>query len=127
MPGVYDRLQKKLELEKREEGISPIEIAGLPPNLRKLMRLLVRESLIFYKDLLVKVGEMPERDRLTKSELDEALQELTRQGWLISRGEGERINYQVNLRRRAGSKIAQGIWAKLDEKIAESKKTPGNE
>lgn len=125
MPGVYDRLNKKLGLEKREEGISPLEIAALPPNLRKLMRLLVRESIIFYKDLIDKIGEMPERDQLSKNELDEALKELTHQGWLISRGEGDRVNYQVNLRRKAGSKVAQGIWAKLDEKIAASKAAPG--
>lgn len=121
MSSIFERLQKKLELEKKSEGISPLEIASLPPNLRKLMRLMTREVQIFYTDLVRKVAEMPERDRLSIPELDQALKELSRAGWLIERGEGERVNYQVNFRRKAGSKIAQGIWGSLDAKIAANK------
>jgi hypothetical protein len=118
---IFDRLQKKLELEKKTEGISPLELASLPPNLRKLMRLLTREVQIFYTDLTLKIAEMPERDRMSTQELDQALSELTRAGWLIQRGEGDRVNYQVNFRRKAGSKIAQGIWGSLEAKIAAAK------
>ena len=58
---------------------------------------------------------------MTGPELDEALLTLTRQMWLIRRGEGEQVNYQVNLRRKAGSKLAQGIWGSLDSKINQKK------
>ena len=121
MPGVFDRLQKTLDLAKREEGISPLDIASLPPNLRKIMRLMVREVQISYIDLCQIASEMPEKDRISQPDLDAALLELTVQGWLIRRGEGERASIQVNLRRRPPSKIAQGIWAVLDERIGKKK------
>ena len=43
MTGVFDRLQKQLDIRKREEGISALELRDLPSNLRKIMRLLLRE------------------------------------------------------------------------------------
>jgi hypothetical protein len=121
MSGVFDRLQKKLDLVKKDEGISPLELASLPPNLRKIMRIMAREVQIFYPDLIHKMEGLPERERLSPPELKQALQELSRAGWLIERGEGDRLNYQVNFRRKAGSKIAQGIWGSLDAKIAANK------
>jgi hypothetical protein len=124
MPGVFDRLQKRLDLEKRDEGISPLEIASLPPNLRKIMRLMLREVQIRYVDLCNAVAEMPEENRLSRADLDAALKELTAQNWLICRGEGDYVNYQVNLRRKAGSKIAQGVWANLNLKISQTPPPP---
>ena len=124
MSGVFDRLHKKLELEKHAEGISPLELAGLPPPLRKIMRTMLREVEILSVDLVKLVDEWPEKDRMPRAELDSALQTLTVQGWLIRRGEGERVRYQVNLRRKAPSKVAQGIWATLNEKITPPAEPP---
>ena len=104
---VFERLQQRLNVEKRDEGISAIEIADLPSPLRKIMRLMLREA----------VEAMPEKERMSKPELDQALEVLTRQFWLIRRGEGERVTYQVNLRRKAGSKLAAGVWSALGDKI----------
>ena len=117
MSGVFDRLHKRLELEKRDEGISPLELASLPPPLRKIMRAMLREVEILYLDMITLVEDWPEKDRMPRGELDAALQTLTVQGWLIRRGEGERVRYQVNLRRKAPSKVAQGIWAALNDTI----------
>jgi DNA-binding transcriptional ArsR family regulator len=118
---VFERLQQKLNVEKRDEGISAIEIAELPPPLRKIMRLMLREVELPYADLREAVDAMPEKDRMSKPELDQALDVLTHQFWLIRRGEGERVTYQVNLRRKAGSKLAAGVWSALGDKIVLSK------
>jgi hypothetical protein len=118
---IFERLQKRLEVEKHEEGISPLHIADLPPNLRKVMRLMLREVEMSDVELHQAVEEMPAANRMNPAELDQALDELTSQFWLIRRGLGERVTYQVNLRRKAGSRIAQGIWNVLDTKIEQSK------
>jgi len=41
---------------------------------------------------------------------------------LICRGEGEHLNYTVNLRRKAGSQLGMNFWNALDAKIEESKR-----
>jgi len=121
MSGVFDRLQQQLEIRKREEGISAIELTDLPPALRKIMRLMLREVVIKYTDLCVAIESMDAKSRLSRPELDSALSQLVEQNWLARSGEGEFINYRVNLRRKAGSQLSQDIWSALDSKIDHTK------
>jgi hypothetical protein len=118
MSGIFDRLQKKLEIEEQASGISPLDLAALPPLLRKIMRYMLREYELLYSEICEWVAELPEAERPSQAELDSALDLLTRQFWLIRRGEGQRVRYQANLRRKAGSKLAQGVWSALDSRIA---------
>ena len=114
---VYDRLQQKLEVQKRSEGISALEIADLPPSLRKIMRLMLREVEMSHADLCAHVHDLPEKDRLEMVELNQALEELVKQGWLIRRGEGKGLNYSVNLKRKPGSTLTSNIWGDLEAKL----------
>jgi hypothetical protein len=118
MSGIFDRLQKRLELESQEEGISPLDLAALPPLLRKIMRYMLREYELLYTEICEWADDLPEAERPSRADLDAGLDALSRQFWLIKRGEGARVRYQANLRRKAGSKLAQGVWSALDNKIA---------
>lgn len=118
MSGIFDRLQKRMEVEAQEGGISPLDLAALPPLLRKIMRYMLREYEMLYSEICEWAQELPEADRPTQADLDAGLEILTKQFWLIRRGEGERVRYQANLRRKAGSKLAQGVWTALDSRIA---------
>ena len=113
MPGVFDRLQKQLDIRKREEGISPIELRDLPPNLRKVMRMMLREVVMKYTDLCKAVDAMSDADRLSRPELDSALAALVEANWLMRYGQDEFTSYKVNLRRRAGSQLGQDVWSHL--------------
>lgn len=118
---IYDRLKKVLDVEKQEEGISAGDIAELPPALRKIMRLMLREIEMTHPAIYAAMDAMPAADKLSRADLDQALETLTQQNWLIRRGEGERVNFTVNLRRKAGSSLEQSFWSSLDAKIAENR------
>jgi hypothetical protein len=120
MGSIFDRLRQQLEISKREQGISPIEIAELPPNLRKVMRLMLREVVMKHTELHKAVEAMDASGRLTSAELDAALAKLVEQNWLVRYGEGEFTSYRVNLRRKAGSQLGKDIWSALDGRIAAS-------
>ena len=107
-----------MEVEAQEGGISPLDLAALPPLLRKIMRYMLREYEMLYSEICEWAQELPEAERPTRADLDAGLEILTKQFWLIRRGEGERVRYQANLRRKAGSKLAQGVWSALDSRIA---------
>jgi hypothetical protein len=117
MPGVFDRLQKEIENKQGEGGITALDLANLPPALRKIMRLMLRELELSYPQLTEAIASFPDAERLPISELNEALEVLTRQAWLIRIGQGEKAIYKVNLRRKAGSALAGGIWNTLDSKL----------
>jgi hypothetical protein len=123
MPGVFDRLQNQLNIRKREEGISPLDIADLPPELRKVMRLMLREVVMKYTDLCASVAASDARNRLSQHDLDTSLDKLVEQNWLRRRGEGELMTYQVNLRRKAGSSLDTDIWSALEGRMGASKTT----
>ena len=117
MPGVFDRLNKEIQDKQKEGGITPLDLAGLPPALRKIMRLMLRELQMSYPRLCEAMDSMPEKDRLTRDELQDTLSSLTQQFWLIRIGEGEKAIYKVNLRSRQGSTLASGIWSSLNTKL----------
>jgi hypothetical protein len=117
MPGVFDRLKKEIENKGSEGGITALDMVDLPPTLRKIMRLMLRKLQLSYPQLLETSAAFPENERLSNKDLDEALEALTVQGWLVRIGQGEKAIYKVNLRRKAGSQLASGVWNTLDEKL----------
>lgn len=117
MPGVFDRLNKEIKDKQEEGGITPLDLVDLPPALRKIMRLMLRELQMNYPRLCEVMDGMPPADRLSREELDSALNTLTEQFWLVRIGGGEKAIYKVNLRKKSGSTLAAGIWSSLDGKI----------
>jgi hypothetical protein len=117
MPGLFDRLQREIESKQQEGGITALDLADLSPSLRKIMRLMLRELQMNYPRLCEVMDGVPEAERLSHADLDAALENLTKQFWLIRLGEGERAIYKVNLRRKSGSTLETGIWNNLDARL----------
>jgi len=122
MTGIFDRLQRKIEDNKQRSGITALDLADLPPTLRKLMRVMLRELELNYLRLLEVMEAMSHEERLSQTELNQALDTLTAQLWLTRLGEGERAIYKVNLKRRSASSLPTGIWSTLDAKLKERPK-----
>jgi len=120
MSGVFDQLQKQIDDKEKESGITALDLADLPPALRKIMRLMLRQVQMNYPQLCEAMEKFPEDERMSQSDLDDALKTLSQQAWLIQIGEGERAIYKVNLRKKAGSTIASGIWQSLDAKLKDN-------
>ncbi len=120
--GLFDRLQNQLDDRAKEGGISPLDLAALPPRLRKIMRMMLREIEMTYEQLREATAKMPEADRLNDAELKEALENLTKQSWLIKMGQSDIITYKVNLKRKGPSSLASGIWATLEDKMSAEEK-----
>jgi len=116
MAGVFDRLQKQIEDKQKAGGITALDLADLPPALRKIMRLMLRKIQLKYSELCEAMEQMPEDERLSPADLDRSLKLLVEQAWLIQIGGNERAIYKVNLRRKSGSALAGGIWENLDSK-----------
>ena len=117
MAGIFDRLQNELDDRQQEGGITALDLADLPPPLRKLMRLMLREIEMDYDSLFEAAKAMPQSALTDQNEFDQALETLCDKSWLIQRGQDEKISYRVNLRRKSGSNLSQSIWSALNKKI----------
>ena len=123
MTGIFDRLQKQIDVKRKQNGITVLDLIDLPPALRKIMKLMLRQLQMNYTQLYEAIEQMPEDERLTHAQLDEALTHLAEQAWLIQIGQGERAIYKVNLRRKAGSKLGESIWQNLDARLKDKSGT----
>lgn len=117
MSGIYDRLQKQIDDKRQEGGITVLDLADLPPALRKIMRLMLKQLQMNYVRVCEAVDQLPEGERMSRTSLDEALEKLVEQAWLTQIGKGKRAIYKVNLRRRAGSRLSENVWQNLDSKL----------
>ena len=117
MPGIFDRLQTKIDDKNKEGGITALDLADLPPALRKIMRLMLRQLQMNYPQLCAAMDGLPENERLARADLERSLETLTAQAWLTRLGEGPKAVYKVNLKAKSGSTLASGIWSALDEKL----------
>src|ERR1051326_4039818 len=104
-----------------DSGLSVLDFGDLPSTQRKTMRLMLRQREVTYPDLCQVVDALPEAERLTRSELDDALKNLTEQQWLIRSGEAPVI-YKVNFRRGTRPALARDIWNVLDSVDSEAGK-----
>ncbi len=108
--------------QERGDGVSALDLETLPPTMRKVMRLMLRKIEMAYPDLCKAVEALPEADRLSRADLDEVLNKLIKQRWLIRMDKGRAIAYKVNLRRKAGSSLSKNIWDAIDSTTEPSKR-----
>jgi len=122
MPGIFDRLQERLpDPEEESSGPSPLDIAQLPQHQKSIMRLMLAEYELTYEALLEAVEDFREDRQMSQVELDEALETLASERWLLLVGESN-VLYRVNMKRRAGSKL--DVWADLSARIKSSQQQP---
>ncbi|MBN1200967.1 MAG: hypothetical protein JXJ20_03835 [Anaerolineae bacterium] len=118
MPGLYDRLMDQIgdndddANDKPTGGLTPLDIAALPGDQRKVMMLLLREPGSDGLTLDVLRQKLPD-----VKDLPDILAELADKDWLIVKGRPPNASYKVNLRRKRGSKLVSGIWSSLSDRL----------
>ena len=64
-------------------GLSSFDLLGnVPPTHKTVMKIFLRRIILSPEELVAAVAELPEEKRMTKEQLDEAIQALLGLGWL---------------------------------------------
>jgi hypothetical protein len=117
--GLYDRLTDRIGDDNGEEssgGLTPLDIADLPPAQRKVMFSLLRDT----KTATEGIGFDQLQIKLDHPEgLATTISELIKNNWLIAIGEEGNLRYKVNIRRKRSSSLGFGIWSSLSERITQ--------
>jgi AAA family ATP:ADP antiporter len=94
---------------ERDSGMSTLVLGNLPPHQLRIMRFILQKGgEAVYTELAQALAALPEAERLSQSQVDEALEGLSQQQWLI-RSEAEPLAYRVNFRRKATRDLSEVI------------------
>ncbi len=110
-----------------DEGLSPAELAELPPDLRRIVLMVLREVQVSHVKLHDAMTAQADDQRMTQAEVDTAVGELCKRGLLVRFEDGETILYRVNLRRRSGGQVIQNILQALGLKPSEAGEKTGGD
>ena len=125
-----DQSQNSPQLpDKDGNGIKASYLLDLPPEQRRIMRLLLRHAELTLPDLRKALDALPDGERLTSDEIDKAINVLIEQNWLIRLEANEVVSYKANFQRKTGSggeksaprrrnasPVARGVWEALEAK-----------
>lgn len=115
MPGLYDRLADQLGDENdKPTGLTPLDIADLPDDQRRVMFALLRDPNASSRGLALETLQQKLSDL---EDLPAILAELSKNNWLIIMGEVPNERYKVNLRRKRGSDLGANLWASLANRL----------
>lgn len=115
MSSIAEWLQQQGPEDVQHQGVTTLDLADLPLILRVVARLILRDTEMNYATLCNVVTALPDGERISQGELDEALAALSRQRWLVCTSEGHALAYKINLRRRAGRVMSRSAWAALED------------
>lgn len=84
-------------------GMSTLDLLGGTPAVNRVVRFMLQKNRMTYQELCDAVDQLPENKRLSRADLDAALEELINREWLSREGEGAQAIYQVVLRPKVSS------------------------
>jgi hypothetical protein len=110
MPAIAMTAPKVIEEESRS-GITPLDIAGLPEDQKRVMFSILRDKDAAKDGLTV---EQLQNKLGTTEDLSDTLAQLAQDEWLLTSGTPPAARYKLNLRRKKG-RLSSNIWAALDK------------
>jgi hypothetical protein len=124
---LFDPSGDQPEQSEQDDGLAAVDLLELPAALYRIMRLMLRHVEMDFAQLWDMVEKLPEAERLTRAEVEEALHSLIEQRWLIKTDTANLTTYRVNFRRKIGNvrnaftprtkkdrSLPQRIWDALD-------------
>jgi len=125
MSGLFDRLidQPGDEDDNNPGGLTPLDMADLPPLQRQIMFTLLRDKEAASSGITQKAlaEKLDHPDGLT-----ETLDEMTGSDWLLMLGEPPDVRYKANLRRKRPRGAGSGLWSSITSRLSDdSDPSPG--
>jgi DNA-binding MarR family transcriptional regulator len=107
--GIFGRIQKEIDSQDKQEGITLADLLDLSPELRRLMNRITREGSITVKGASEALGESEGNARKT-------LDALVGKGFLERTEEEEGWVYRTRFARKRGRKLPAGVWSALERR-----------
>jgi predicted transcriptional regulator len=112
MSGLFDRLQGEIDARGRQEGLSPIDLLDLPPELAAIIKKIVRKNGMSLAEIATDMGQSP-------AQAQKMLDELVQKGLMRRVEVQDEIWYKAHFARKPDKKLTLGVWSVLDSMLEE--------
>ena len=106
---IFGRIQKEIDSQDKQEGITLADLLDLSPELRRLMNRITREGSMTVKGAAELLEESEENARKT-------LDALVGKGYLERIEEDEGWVYRTRFARKRARKLPVGVWSALERR-----------
>jgi hypothetical protein len=110
MSGLFDRLQGEIDARGRQEGLSPIDLLDLPPELATIIKKIVRKNGMSLTDIATEMGQ-------PQDQAQQVLDELVQKGLMRRVEVQDEIWYKAHFARKPDKKLTLGVWSVLDDML----------
>ncbi len=108
--GLFDRLQSEMETRQRVEGITPMDLLDVSPDLRNVIHHIARRGEMNLTEIVFELDLRP-------SEARALLETLVEKGYLRAfEVQGEQ-RYKTFFTRRRGRELPLNIWETLGSRL----------
>ena len=109
MASRFDRLQSELAACQRVTSVTPADLLGLPPELRRLLNAVTRQGDMSPAEIASQLNTPP-------TQVGGLLDTLVDKGYLKAVEAGGETRYRTSLGRKRAPKTPSHIWAALGDK-----------
>ncbi len=95
--------------DRPDEGLSILDLASLSAAQLQVMRIILRDVAVSYEFLCASIDKLPVAERLSRTALNETLQELADKDWLLVIDVDADKVYKANLRRKSSRTVSDFV------------------
>ncbi len=110
MSGLFDRLQGEIDARGQQEGLSPIDLLDLPPELATIVKKIVRKNGMSLSDIARDMSQ-------SLAQTQQMLDELVQKGLMRRIEVRDEIWYKAHFARKPDKKLTLGVWSALDDML----------
>ena len=93
--------------QNQPDGVNTLDLMSMSVPVRRIVRLMLRHRSLAYSEICAKLDELPEEKRISRADIDQALQDLCDLNWLERIDTGDVVSYGIHIKPKEGSETSR--------------------
>lgn len=106
MSSLFNRLQDEINAQERHEGISPVDLLDMPPEISKIVKIIIRRN-------GMKLEQIAEAVNQTAEDVQNTLAGLVKKGYVREVKVKEEVWYKARFAQKRNRTLSSSFWALL--------------
>lgn len=120
----------------KSRGLSTVDMMSMSASVRRITRIMLKKRRVSLMELKQEIEKLPKEKQISDKDLQEALEEMVKDGWLVQDNTPDGVFYDVQIAKKEGtntkkaprkvtkrsSGMVERVWDSLEETSANAKR-----